>query len=220
MLSFEETLERRKAGKWSWAWLRSLRSIFWSSRSTGYTVLPGSDFLELDEIHLGASSQAGRHQSDSSWNVPEELAEHVRHYCRMGPGSSWPTNKLLWIMAETQERCDSITSKIWDDLESQAALVRGIAVEVDVSATHSVFWPLVCALAKALPAYREAIARDPPCWFARMLQREDWRDTPSSPTSPYDFPGEELNLTVRRTLYRLMLIPKSLSTGDRERINL
>jgi hypothetical protein len=177
---------------------------------------PTLDSPYFHRIRLRASSQAPQHQS--SWNILAEVNEQVLHYSRMGADLSWPTNKLLWIMADTEERCDLITRNMSDVLDS--ALHDGLALEVDVSKTHSVFWPLVGALTGALPAFREEIGKHPPWWFAENLGQRVWDVPPSSPTSPYNSLDEQHSLTVcERYCIGSPAINAQHSTGDRPGFN-
>ncbi|KAJ7831735.1 hypothetical protein B0H13DRAFT_246390 [Mycena leptocephala] len=186
LLSFEETLQQRRGGvKPRWIWLSG---IFWRFKFSSINPILDSPYFH--RIRPRASSQAPHHQSSS--NVLAEVNEQVLHYSRMESDLSWPTNKLLWIMADTEERCHSITRNMSDVLDSA---LHCLALEVDVSKTHSVFWPLVCALTRALPTFREEIGKHPPWWFAENLGQRLWDVPPSSPTSPYNSLDKQHNLT-------------------------
>ncbi|KAF7355813.1 Serine/threonine-protein kinase STY8 [Mycena venus] len=147
----------------------------------GSIFLPGDDSLEIREIPPTPPST--HEQPLVQREVTAELREALLHYSRLGANSSWPADTPLWTTVDTVERCTTVMHEV-----SRVVCSSGIAipVNVDVKNTHSVFWPLVRALAISLPAYREQLAMDSIDPFYNHFYCYPVPHAPSSPTSPYD----------------------------------
>jgi hypothetical protein len=107
----------------------------------------------------------------------------------------------LWITADAGDRCSAIAEAVSSIISSSET---GLALDVDVGATHSVFWPIVRALAIALPTYRDAIGAydnlydDSPAPFSEHLYCFPVPHSPSRPISPYYLDEDEsLSVLVR-----------------------
>ncbi|KAJ6469281.1 hypothetical protein C8R45DRAFT_1016544 [Mycena sanguinolenta] len=201
-LSFGQARER------NWPLLRYLRGLL---RRRGPIFLPGDDSLEIDGIPSATTST--QEQSLVPWNIPSELREAVLHYSRLGADSMWPTKLPLWITADTGNRCSAIVREVSRIVCSSES---GICVDVDISSTHSVFWPLVRALAVALPAYREVLAMDPAGPFKEHFHCYPVSHSPSSPISPYD--EDYSRLEIIQTLICEPLAERAKTKMDPQRV--
>ncbi|KAF8209727.1 hypothetical protein K438DRAFT_1959962 [Mycena galopus ATCC 62051] len=147
----------------------------------GSIFLPGDDSLEIRGIPPTPPST--QEQPLVQREVTAELREALLHYSRLGANSSWPADTPLWITVDTVESCTTVVREVSRVVCSSGI---GIPVNVDVKNTHSVFWPLIRALAISLPAYREQLAMGSVDPFHNHSYCYPVPHAPSSPRSPYD----------------------------------
>ncbi|KAJ7442745.1 hypothetical protein B0H11DRAFT_2093747 [Mycena galericulata] len=146
-----------------------------------------------------ASNSTTQEQSIVPWSIPVELTQNVLHHASLGPNSSWPTNKPLWITVDTEEQCNEVVHAVYDIISSSQS---ALALQVDTSRTHSIFWPLVHALVLGLAAFREELTSQPPKAFRDHLWCYPFAHMPSGHRSPYNRSKD-----VGRVIRELITIP-------------
>ncbi|KAF7365851.1 Kinase-likeprotein [Mycena venus] len=122
-------------------WSRMI--AFLRLRPTGYIALPDDNLLEV------VPRVSSAHQSP--WEIPLEVNDNVLHWLQLS--SDQPANKALWITLDIEDRSDDVVQDV-SALLSPGEDGTGMA-HVDVSETHSAFWPLVRGLAVVSSLYRE-----------------------------------------------------------------
>ncbi|KAF7365848.1 Kinase-like protein [Mycena venus] len=122
-------------------WSRMI--AFLRRRPTGYIALPDDNLLEV------VPRVSSAHQSH--WEIPLEVNDNVLHWLRLS--SDQPANKALWITLDIEDQSDDVVQDV-SALLSPGEDGTGMA-HVDVSETHSAFWPLVRGLAVVSSLYRE-----------------------------------------------------------------
>ncbi|KAJ6459024.1 hypothetical protein C8R45DRAFT_1081570 [Mycena sanguinolenta] len=125
-------------------------------RSTGPIALPPDNepVLELGRPRVAAA--------DSTWNPPPELSKNITQWAQLA--TEWDTHKTLWITADSEERRSEIArvaSRLFSS-DPAADPSKDHVILVDVSQTHSVFWPLVRGMAEASPEYLQDLIEFPP----------------------------------------------------------
>ncbi|KAJ6531027.1 hypothetical protein B0H19DRAFT_1190057 [Mycena capillaripes] len=132
---------------------KMLRSLALFTRpESGYIALPSAEPLEM-----GVALPISTIHSSSSCHSSADLSESVLHWSRMSTGS----HKALWITANDNERCAEIADMVPELLSTGSGYAVGISI-VDVSQTHSVFWPLIRGLATVSTEYRVELGIRPP----------------------------------------------------------
>jgi hypothetical protein len=115
----------------------------------------------------GAGS-ASRHYEDSPWIAPAELTETLTDWSRLS--TAWHTYKALWITADSRDTRNGVAREAIQ-LFSSADFGNGpsnVAL-IDVSDTHSVFWPFIYGFATTSAEYRKEIGLDPPSILTQLF---------------------------------------------------
>ncbi|KAF7373686.1 Kinase-like protein [Mycena sanguinolenta] len=142
-----------------------------------YISLPDDQGLEM-----GVSLTPSAGPPSPSFNLPE-LKENIIHWSRTSSDSH--TSKSLWITSNNN--CAELACTVSEFLSFTASDSPPGTSLVDVSRTHTVFWPLIRGLVAASPEYRCEIGRHPPVPF------EDYfRSFPIRPTTFGDGGGWEV----------------------------
>ncbi|KAJ6482743.1 hypothetical protein C8R45DRAFT_1075814, partial [Mycena sanguinolenta] len=133
--------------------------LCWFRRPQGeHITLPHDRALEMD-----ASLVASIDSPSFSFNFNPELKENVIHWYRMSSNSH--TSKPLWVTTYNNNWCVGLSRMMAEFLSSNDSDSRPGVTLVDVSQTHTVFWPVTRGLMSACPEYTREIGGNPPFPF-------------------------------------------------------
>ncbi|KAJ6449558.1 hypothetical protein C8R45DRAFT_144950 [Mycena sanguinolenta] len=169
-------------------------------------------FRRLQRGYMGLADDASLVALTGSpsfaFNFNPELKENIIHWYHMSSNSH--TSKPLWVTTHNNEWCIGLSRIVTEFLSSNDDDSRPGVTVIDVSQTHTVFWPLIRGLMSASPEYTREIGTNPPYPFDYYLG--NWnRD--------YSSPGEDVGKNIILRIAHKCLTDKILASGSTDAEN-